>query len=149
MKNVSTRIPVMLVGCYSHTLKYFPLTMLAFQIVLDDQPYPPHMNVYIDGSTKVPTKLLAKFTKVERALCKLYGKTIKDLKLDKAVLRQYTQELALTNSAFECAVMPVDDTAEIIYTAAGVSKQDAKIVDKMVNEFFDGKLRDVFQRGHF
>lgn len=128
-------------------LRDFPLTQRAFKMILDDQPYPPHMKVRILDDARVPAKWLQWFEACEAGLTKAKG-SVASAKLSAALLREVTDEgrqNARTIQMFECIVLPVNDTCLPLCAAVGMTKREAQAVDDVTSEFFDGELRQVFQ----
>jgi hypothetical protein len=130
-------------------LKHFPFVWKAFKLILADQPYMDR-KVTIPGITPVAAKLLQRFERAESALAKLYGVRLGTIGVTMADLAKEhcAEDLRLTDSAFETVVLPVNDVQRVVYKRAGISKADAKTTDKVLYEFFDGNLRNIFQKGH-
>jgi len=130
-------------------LRDHPKVWKAFQIILDDQPY-MGKRVTIPGTTLVPKHLHSRFATTEKVLCELIGKSLEEVGVTKADLRKEhcSKDLEITDNAFNTVVLPVNDVQRSVYKRAGISKADAKVTDTLLYEFFDGDLRDMFQKGH-
>jgi hypothetical protein len=129
-------------------LKDFPFVLKAFQLIYDDQPYPPHMRVHLMPKAKVPKAWLARFSIAETTLKAFDGKTLRHVGIRAGDL--YAEgmrrgEIKLTEPALDHVVLPVNDLQVRIYKAARIPKTAATITDKVLYEFFDGMLRAVFQ----
>jgi hypothetical protein len=123
-------------------MKSFPMLTKAFKEIDGDNG-----NFYIlDPMIEKPTqRWLGDFETAEAVLKRLDGIKLTDI-LTKKALKQFYEIVGskrLTgndNSAFWWVVASVDDCAEQIMKAAGINKNDAKIVEEVLYQYFDGDL---------
>ncbi len=131
-------------------LSEFPSVLRAFRMILADQPYPPWMAVRIVPSADIPTAWLKRFALAEQTLKLVTGKTLRSLNIPTKEIESELMhgDVSLSDKAFEYVVLPVNDVNRAIMVAAGAPKVARDATDKVLGEFFDGKLRDIFQTGH-
>lgn len=143
-------------------LNELPLIKRAYQMTLDDQPYPPHMHVHIVGTAPIPQTWMGKFATAEVALARVFGKKIEDIEISTDGIAGYEDEegplhlnefefydeIKPEDDAFELVVLSINDSSELLMSGVGCTKHEIAAVGAVLNEFFDGPLREVFQAGH-
>lgn len=131
-------------------LSEFPLVLEAFKVILDDQPYPPHCGVFIDGTVPVPKKWHAQFVIAEEALSELSGRSLRQIGVTATDLKRenLTGDVKLSESAMEHFILPINDMCTCIMEHMKDYKAAVAAGD-VLYAFFDGDLRTVFQKGQY
>lgn len=124
-------------------LKEFPHVIKACGEIMWDQPHPTHqgrnINV-LDPEADIPTQWLDKVSIAENVLGFLepipFGKLFPSYDGD---------ELTLDESAAAVVAMGHDDWSEKVMDKAGFSGEWIAATNEVLNQYFDGELRYVFQ----
>jgi hypothetical protein len=128
-------------------LRDYPYIKEAFIEIYRDQPYPTSVaTVKILGDAALPDGWERFFDTTEKVLRQMsrlkLGVLIPNFAKDKTGTFEGCDA---NDSALELVVMPVNDSAELLLAAAKVPYLERDVVKHVMNAFFDGPLREVFQ----
>jgi hypothetical protein len=128
-------------------LRDYPYIAQAFYIIYCDQPCPAsYATVTILSNAEVPEGWERMFDSTEKVLRQMSKLKIGMLIPNFAKDKHRTFEGCNGNeSAFELTVMSVNDSDEQLMAAAKVPYLERDVVKHVMNAFFDGPLREVFQ----
>lgn len=122
-------------------LAQLPNLTLALMEIMWDQPYPTvngrNLNV-LDMQAEIPSLWERKCAITEMVLLRLSSYTAKDL--------SFKSECCLPDESLVLLVaMGCNDEPELAMKEFGVPEAEREIVGDVLNEYFDGDLRYVFQ----
>lgn len=132
-------------------LRDYPYIKEAFIAIYLDQPYPATMaTVKVLADAQLPDGWERFFDTTEKVLRQMSHYKLGVLIPNFAKVKSGTFEGCNANdSALEYVVMTVNDSDELLMAAAKVPYLERDVVKHVLHAFFDGPLREVFQKTEF
>lgn len=127
-------------------LHLWPYVKEAFEIIHIDQPTPWPSRI-LDAS--VPAEWVARFDLADQTLKRVHGKSVFECRVPTSELLHELEhkDISLDDDAFGLVCVPVNDCHITIMWACGATALMIEITNQVLEAFFDGELREVFQTG--